>query len=217
MLVLTGCATSVGGTAVGPVPGAVPATERSSAPGSGPAPTAESSPPSPGRGGGTHTVSDLPVPIEFSLPDGWRSAPPGEVSADGAAFVALKPASISDGMTPSIVIVGDVQDSTVSLTEVADRSLAALRDRNLDVTVEDRRRSGSADNPGLTQVVGASGVINGKTQNTAQVQTFLGFSDTEDPQRRAILQFVLTVKAEQLETLAEDFQEFLSTVRPTDG
>ena len=35
-------------------------------------------------------VATIPVPIQFSLPEGWRSVPPDEVNAAEAAFVALR-------------------------------------------------------------------------------------------------------------------------------
>ena len=36
-------------------------------------------------------VSELPVRIEFSLPEGWQATPPDEAGAPGVAFVALHP------------------------------------------------------------------------------------------------------------------------------
>ncbi|WP_026453124.1 hypothetical protein [Saccharomonospora iraqiensis] len=168
------------------------------------------------RTSGGSPAATLPVPIEFSLPDGWRSVPPREVDAD-VAFVALHPASRERGFTPNITIDGDVRDSGVPLTEVADERLAELRDARSDVRVEKSEKSGTADNPALMRVVRWTLVQNGKTLDIARVQAFLGFQDIGNPRRRAVLRFALTVRTQQLEQQVGDFQHFLSTVRPEGG
>lgn len=35
--------------------------------------------------------AELPVPIEFRLPEGWLPAKPNEVDAEGVAFAAVHP------------------------------------------------------------------------------------------------------------------------------
>ncbi|MBA2944928.1 hypothetical protein [Streptomyces himalayensis] len=53
-------------------------------------------------------ATTLPVKVEFSLPEGWQSAPPDEVGAPGVAFVALHPDS-RDGFTANITIAGKLR------------------------------------------------------------------------------------------------------------
>ncbi len=157
-------------------------------------------------------AADLPVPIEFSLPQGWQSVPPAEVGAAGAAFVALHPASRGDGFVPTIVITGDVRDSTVDLSDIAAESVEQLEAPGADVRVESSKEGGTATNPWLTQAVRISPGPRG--QEIMQMQTYLGMGDTANPQRRAVLQFALTSQPEHFQDLAVDFQEFISTVRP---
>ncbi len=220
VLALTGCATSVAGTAVGPVPSlAVPATERSSAPGSGPAASDEAAVPSSGHGEGTHTAGELPVPIEFSLPDGWRSVRPGEVNADGAAFVALHQASDAE-FTPNITIAGEVRDTDVPLTRVADEAVDRLRERAtvLDsggrTEVDDTQHLGKT---GLSQGVVLSVSRGGESLRVVQIQTFVGFTDTPEPGRRAVLQFVFSALPDDLDRLTGDFEDFLSGIEVNDS
>ncbi|MBK1786808.1 hypothetical protein JHE00_20985 [Prauserella sp. ASG 168] len=159
------------------------------------------------------TVSTLPVPIEFSLPDGWRSVPPKEVNAEGAAFVAVHPAS-SKGFTANITITGDVRSADEPLTRAADQALDDLRAGASDVELGKRNEVGTDDNPGLTQAVRLSIPYEGKQLYLVQLQAFIGMADTGDPSRRAVTQVVLSALPEQFDQLVGDFQDFLSTVRP---
>ncbi|WP_298180268.1 hypothetical protein [Saccharomonospora sp.] len=103
------------------------------------------------------------------------------------------------------------------LTEIADEGLGGLRTSSTDVRVEKREESGTAENPGLTQVVRFSTEVEGRAQELVQVQTYIGMQDTGNPDRRAVLQFVLTVQLEALDQLVGDFQELISSVRPEGG
>ncbi|WP_233345802.1 hypothetical protein [Saccharomonospora iraqiensis] len=199
VLVLTGCATSVGGTAVGPVPGAVPATERSSAPGfESPAPgfdstpTAEPSPPSSGRGGGTHTVSDLPVPIEFSLPDGWESIDPSTLDTPGVAFVAVNRDS-SARFTSNLTIYGEVRDNDTTLTEIADEaSTDGSGELGGAPEVVHRKKEGEGLVAAITQVVEFPAPEGSGVERLQQTQTLVQFPDSHGPDRRGIIMFGAT-------------------------
>src|SRR5690606_7944594 len=200
LAVVAGCDTTTSGTPSTPTDAG--SEEQSTA-----SPTTPQSP-------GAAPVAELPVPIEFSLPDGWQSVPPSEVNADNAAFVAVHPGFSGDEFTPTIVIAGDVHDGGTTLTQLAEEELEQLRTVDPDVRVEERRESGTADHPGLTQVVRLSMQQNGSAQELLQIQTLIGMQDTQDPDRKAVLRFALTTQPEHFERLAGDFQEFLSTVRP---
>ncbi|MGH3494251.1 MAG: hypothetical protein ACRDRL_20240, partial [Sciscionella sp.] len=97
-------------------------------------------------------ASTLPVPIEFSLPQGWQAAPPDEVGAAEAAFVALHPAS-SKGFTANITISGEVRSDGASLVQVADEAVGRLQRNFGEVALGTRKEAGSGENPGLTQAV----------------------------------------------------------------
>lgn len=193
VLVLTGCATSVGGTAVGPVPGAVPATERSSAPAfEPPAPTAEPTSSSSGRGGGTHTVSDLPVPIEFSLPDGWESIDPTTLDTPGVAFVAVKRDS-SARFTSNLTIYGEVRDNDTTLTEIADEaSTDGSGQLGGAPEVVHRKKEGEGLVAAITQVVEFPAPEGSGVERLHQTQTLVQFPDSHGPNRRGIIMFAAT-------------------------
>jgi hypothetical protein len=160
-------------------------------------------------------ATTIPVPIEFSLPEGWRSVPPDEVGTPEAAFVALFPAEAGNGFTPNITLSGEVYPEDVALTDVADEALERLRAGGAEVKLGRRNEVGSVENPGLTQAVQLSVQLNGKPEKLVQFQVFLGMQDQKDPNRRAVLHVVLTSLLEgQFEKVIGDFQEFLATIKP---
>jgi hypothetical protein len=158
-------------------------------------------------------ATTIPVPIQFSLPEGWRSVPPDEVGAPEAAFVALHPSDLP-GFTPNIAISGEIRPEDVPLTEIADESVERLRSGSREVRPGRRNEVGSAADPGLTQIIYFEVDTEGRRLNILQFQVFLGFRDTREPGRRAVLQIVLSTLPEQFEGLLGDFQQFISTIRP---
>jgi hypothetical protein len=161
-------------------------------------------------------VATLPVPIEFSLPRGWISAPPSEVGAGSSAFVALHPPA-GKGFTANITITGEIRESYIPLAYVADEALETLRREDPGARMEQRKESGSPANPGLSQAVRFSAVIKGRLLDIVQLQVFLGMWDKREPQRRAVLHIVLSALPEQFVQVAGDFQNFLSTIRPEES
>lgn len=161
-------------------------------------------------------ATTLPVRIEFQLPEGWKAAPPDEVGAPGAAFVALHPAS-SDNFMANIAISGELRPDAASLAEIADESVARMRNTVSTVRVADRREVGTAEAPGLTQVLNLSAEIEGVQRDLVQSQVFLAMLDVDDPQKRAVVELVLTATPKQLPSVVTDFQSFVRTVRPSAG
>ncbi|MFJ6676372.1 hypothetical protein ACIQMJ_35170 [Actinosynnema sp. NPDC091369] len=157
-------------------------------------------------------ATTLPVPIEFSLPDGWLSAPPDEVGAPQAAFVALRPGG-GAGFTANITISGEVHGDDVTLAELADRAAARLERGVGAVEVGRRNELESA----YTQVLRLTAPIGGRPVDLVQLQVFLAMADVRDPRRRAVLEIVLSATPEQFEDLVDDFQAFLKTIRPDEG
>lgn len=158
-------------------------------------------------------ATELPVQIEFSLPDGWRAAPPDEVGAPGAAFVALHPGS-ADGFTANITIAGQWRNPALSMVEIADESVRRLEDAGMEVVVRDRREVGSIESPGLTQMLGLDATVEGKQLDLLQCQGYLSMSDVADPTSRAVIELILTSTPDQLDTVIDDYQDFVRSVRP---
>lgn len=158
----------------------------------------------------------LPVPIEFELPEGWRAAPPDEVGAPGAAFVALHPQPDA-GFTANITIDGEYRPDAAALPEIAHESVERLRQAGTSVEVTGRREVGSADAPGLTQTLSVAAVVGGVPRDLIQSQVYLSMLDVADPGKRAVIRLVLTATASQHPDVLDDFQDFVRTVRPDTG
>jgi hypothetical protein len=158
-------------------------------------------------------AASLPVPIDFNLPEGWRAAPPDEVGAPGAAFVAIHLPSDS-GFTANIAIDGEYRPDEATLSEVADESVDNLGREVTSVRVRDRREVGSSDAPGLFQTLEISAVVGGISRDLMQSQVYLAMLDVADRRKRAIIRLVLTSTASQHPGLLDDFKEFVGSVRP---
>lgn len=158
-------------------------------------------------------ATTLPVRIEFRLPDGWKAAPPDEVGAPGAAFVALHPAS-RDNFMANITISGEVRPDTATLAEIGDESVARMRQSMSAVRLADRREVGSPEAPGLTQVLNLTANIEGAERELIQSQVYIVMRDVDDPSKRAVIETALTTTPNQFQTVLGDYQEFIRTVRP---
>ncbi|TWP52135.1 hypothetical protein FKR81_11170 [Lentzea tibetensis] len=161
-------------------------------------------------------ATTIPVPIEFSLPEGWLSAPPDEVGAPEAAFVALHP-STGNGFTANITIAGEVRTDDASLPQIADEAVEKLERAAGQVQVGRRNEVGTPENPGFTQAVRTRITLHGKQVDVVQLQVFLGMADQLDSHRRAVLHIALTATPEQFEQVIGDFQKFLKTIKPEQG
>lgn len=157
-------------------------------------------------------ATTLPVPIEFSLPDGWLSAPPDEVGASQAAFVALHPGS-SAGFTANITISGEVRADDATLAQIADETAARLR---RDIGAVEVGRRNELENA-YTQVLRLTAPVGDRPVDLVQLQVFLAMADVHDERRRAVLQIALSATPGQFEDLVGDFQAFLKTIRPDEG
>jgi hypothetical protein len=159
-------------------------------------------------------VTTLPVPIEFSLPPGWRSVSPDEIGTPEAAFVALHPETTQRGFTPNIAITGETHEDDVTLVQLGDTAVQRLRTGARDVQLGRRNEIGTAEDPGLTQAVKLNIDLQGRPQDVIQFQVFLIMRDRQDPRRRGVLQVVLSALPEQFPTVIGDFEQFLSSVTP---
>jgi hypothetical protein len=157
-------------------------------------------------------ATDLPVRIEFSLPEGWQPAEPDEVGAPGVAFVAVHPAS-ADGFTANLTIAGQLRDPELPMEQIADESVQRLEEAVGAVEVRRRVEVGTADAPGITQVLD---LAIGTGNPLVQCQVYVSMRDADDPRRRAVLELVLTCTPEQLDEVFADFQDFVRSVRPAE-
>ncbi|MDQ8705385.1 hypothetical protein RCO28_23225 [Streptomyces sp. LHD-70] len=161
-------------------------------------------------------ATTLPVPIEFGLPESWHAAPPDEVGAPGAAFIALYPQPDA-GFTANITIDGEYRPDAATLPEIAHESVERLRQADATVNVTSSREIGSADAPGLTQTLAVAAVVGGVSRDLVQSQVYLSLLDVADPGKRAVIRLVLTSTAAQHHEVLDDFQDFVRTVRPDTG
>lgn len=159
-------------------------------------------------------ASTLPIQIEFGLPEGWLPAPPDEVGAPGVAFVALHPEP-QGSFRANITISGELRTGEQTLASVADESLQRLK-QGAAVQLEDRRRVGTPEAPGLTQILRLSTTIGGEPIELIQAQVYLGMVDVNDSSKAAVIELVLTATADQFQGVVEDFQRFVATVRPAE-
>lgn len=162
-------------------------------------------------------ATTIPVPIEFSIPEGWLSVSPDEIGTPNAAFVALRPDTGGDGFTANITISGDVRGGDVPLAEVAAEAVERLRRGAHEVTVGNAQATGTAANPVYTQPLRIDADVAGRRRYLVQYQVFMGFPDTADPSRRAVLQIVLSATPETFQPVFADFEEFLATLGPEQG
>ncbi|MEC3974229.1 hypothetical protein [Amycolatopsis sp. H20-H5] len=157
--------------------------------------------------------TQLPVPVEFALPDGWLPVPPDVLGAPDAAFVAVQWATHGSGFSANITIDGQVRPAADSLTDLADEMLADLLAVSPDAVLVDRDQNTSLDVPALTQKVRLSAVVNGVGYELVQAQVYLSMADSAGESLRAVVRTMLTATEEQFPALIGDFTEFLGTLR----
>ncbi|MEU9313104.1 hypothetical protein [Streptomyces sp. NPDC048256] len=158
----------------------------------------------------------LPVPIEFRLPEGWLPVRPEGFDAPDVAFAAVHPQPDA-GFAANITIDGEVPPDSATLAELAEASVARLREVAEPVAVAHRREVGSAEAPALTQRLIFSTVVDGARRDLVQSQAYLSLSDVENPRKRAVIRLTLTATTAQHDTVVSDFQDFVRSVRPDTG
>ncbi|MBB3663501.1 MULTISPECIES: hypothetical protein [Prauserella salsuginis group] len=159
-------------------------------------------------------ATQLPVPLELELPEGWTSAPPDEVDAPGAAFVALHLPS-ADGFTANITVSGSMRSGDDVLEETADESLERLGSATAGAAeLRQRQGLGSADAPGLMQLVDLTTTIDNQPLKLIQFQVYLLLRDVSDPEKQVVVEVMLTCKESQFDTVLPDFQTFVSNISP---
>jgi hypothetical protein len=157
-------------------------------------------------------TTDLPIAVEFRLPDGWEPAPVGDDAPD-TMFIALSVSTADSGFTANITVDGEFRPDVASLEQVADESVVKLLANSPDTTITRREEIGSFEMPGMVQDLRFSAEVNGNTWDVVQSQVYFSAVDTHDARKRTVLCAALTSTDEQFPLLVEDFGEFLSTLR----
>ncbi|MBB3050367.1 hypothetical protein FHS23_001362 [Prauserella isguenensis] len=159
-------------------------------------------------------ATQLPVPLELELPEGWTSAPPDEVDAPGAAFVALHLPS-ADGFTANITVSGSMRTGDNVLEETAEESLERLASATAGAAeLRQRQGLGSDEAPGLMQLVDLTTTVENQPLKLIQFQVYLLLRDVSDPEKQVVVEVMLTCKESQFDTVLPDFQTFVSNIRP---
>jgi hypothetical protein len=158
-------------------------------------------------------MTTLPVPIRFELPGAdWEAVPPESRGVTNAAFLAVRHGT-GDAYEPTITISGDWRNDPAPLTQIADESLVLARSQATDVELLKRREMGSEHAPGITQLIGATVSINGRSHDLRQAQAVTGLVDVHDPTKRIVVIYTFTCTYGQFETYGPEFQDFMRTVR----
>lgn len=158
-------------------------------------------------------MTTLPVPIRFELPGPeWEAVPPESRGVTNAAFLAVR-RDTDDDYEPTITISGDWRNDPATLEDIADESLVLARSQATDVELLKRREMGTEHAPGITQLIGATITMNGRTFDLRQAQALTGLVDVEDPTKRVVVIYTFTCTYRQFDTYGREFQDFMRTVR----
>ncbi|MGH3757592.1 hypothetical protein [Actinophytocola sp.] len=160
-------------------------------------------------------MPELPFPIEFTLPAGWKAVDPAGAGAPDVAFVAVRPGS-DEGLTANITLAGEYRTDDVSLEQLAEDSVERLRADGADVTVTRLADFGTEYVPGLAQMLFLVTDLAGARRRLVQSQVYLAMVDRAGSGKRAVLRLALTATKTQLPAAEPEFREFVGSIRPTE-
>lgn len=160
-------------------------------------------------------TTKLPLPIEFSLPDGWNGVPPDEAGAPGVAFVAVH-AGAGHDFTPNITIDGEIPADGTTLEEVADRSVELMRSFASSVALVERIEGGEDEVRTLRQQISFTVTVEGKRHALLQTQIYLFLADDRDHAHHGVVRLALTAAVAEHDDLLEDFFEVVRSVTPSE-
>lgn len=147
----------------------------------------------------------IPVPLSFELPEGWRPIP----TQTDNVFAAIHPSS-ANGFTANLAVSEQDRTDSATLPDIADESVHRLEAVGHNVSVQHRSQFGSPNAPGLTQIINLSK----NSLELAQCQFLMSLTDPNNPARRVVVEIALTATTAQLPDLVDDFEKFVSTIRP---
>ncbi|OXM72492.1 MULTISPECIES: hypothetical protein [Amycolatopsis] len=150
--------------------------------------------------------TSMPFPVGFAVPPGWRPPEPAETGSPLGTVACVR-------SEPDAVIAagGGFRPGDASLAEIAGESVRDLRESGATVDVLQHTAVGTAGAPGLAQVLLVRAPA---AAEVVHCQAFLALHDTEDHGKRAVLRFVMATTSAAAPELAEDFRQFLGSIRP---
>lgn len=156
---------------------------------------------------------DLPIEVHFTLPGPqWVSIDPDSAGVSDAAFLAMRQETPGD-YTPLLSLGGALRLDPSTMTEIADESLALLARQGTDVELVHRRVTESEHAPAVSQMLGATVTVEGRTYDVRQVQALQGVVDVRWPGRRVVLIHTLTCTYAQHRDLLPEFAAYLESVQ----
>ncbi|WP_203337479.1 hypothetical protein [Nocardioides limicola] len=159
-------------------------------------------------------MKQLPVPLEFRLPnEHWEPMVPETLGVEYAAFLAVR-RNLDPAYSPTITISGDYRLDEATLSDIADEAVAKYQGQVDQLRLLQRQDIGSAEAPGISQLIGMSAPIDGTHFDLRQGQILMALIDQDDPTKRVVLIYTLSCTADQLAQMSGEFQEFLASTRP---
>ncbi|KID31095.1 hypothetical protein HQ32_01782 [Prauserella sp. Am3] len=159
-------------------------------------------------------AATLPVPIEFSLPDGWTSADPDEVNAGEVAFIAFSRAAAGDRFAANITINSEVCTEFDGLVSVADGLVEKLGAAAGEIKRGKRDESTTSNGPVLAQVVRFPlSLPSGERVSVVQYQVLMALQSSNSDRSSVVLHFTLSALPDRFVQLLPDFRAFIETVR----
>ncbi|MFC4085728.1 hypothetical protein [Amycolatopsis samaneae] len=154
------------------------------------------------------------LPLGFDVPDGWTPVDPGQVGAEGAAFVAVRSGPGGE-FTANITVGVRQRPDPASIAEIAEEAVEGLGRTVAGLEVLSRRPVGGQAAPGMTQVLR---LRTGEGLDLVQTQVHLTVPGAE-PAGRIVLELACTATPEDARALTGDFQRFVGSVhvRHTEG
>lgn len=160
----------------------------------------------------------LPVSISFRLPnDKWKPADPAAYGLADAAFLAVRSECSDSDYSPTIIVSGGMRDDDATLDDIADEAVAVFAQQAPDAELVKRRDYGTAEAPGVLQVVGGTLSVEGKRYDLRQVHVLLGMLDTEGRKERAVVKVSLSATYGEVDACLPEFQEFMRSFGPAES
>lgn len=158
-------------------------------------------------------VATFPVPITFELPNShWKGAGPDELEHADAFATALRWGSAADGYVPILTVRGMYGLDLPSLEDVADSSVASLRDNGARADLVKRTRVESDHMPAIVQLTEIDARIDGTRFDLYQAQVIETLIDSSDERKRVLLTFTVTCKYGQFAVVGPEFESFMASV-----
>jgi hypothetical protein len=162
-------------------------------------------------------VTELPVPIQFSLPPGWQPVNPDDIGVPQAAFAAVLTETLGPGFTTNLIVYGEMLNEEINedgLADMADESVRTFRDSAREVVVIGHENTGSAKHPSLVQILWCVADVDGAAHEMVQCQLYAIVGRWERPRRSAMLRANLSCTADQFEAMVKDFLSFCESLAP---